>query len=163
HAVVGADVDPVRPDEPAGAPRVYEPPLLVEDDQRVRPPTEDEHALARVHRDADHLGEGPAFRKAFPALHHLVLDSMTAAPHGLSLAVGMTVHLTRGSARVQASPFSGAGPRRPVALWSPAPALGYPPHDYRRRTVSLVSGPNWRIDQGGDMSHGSYMPSRRQV
>ena len=137
HAVVGADEDPVGAHEGAGAPRVDEPAFLVEDDQGMRAAAEDEHALAGIDRDADHLGEGPAVREALPALHDLVLQPVTADRHDGSSFVRVTVHLTRGrspgnrgarsrlSRRAPAAgPVAGSRVRPGVFSWRPPEARG---------------------------------------
>ena len=124
-AVVGADEDPVRAHEGAGAPRVDEPAFLVEDDERMRAAAEDEHALAGIDRDADHLGEGPAGREALPALHDLVFEPVTADRHDRSSFVRVTVHLTRGA--VPRQPRERSRPRGMRRHAGPVPGSGVRP------------------------------------
>ena len=66
--VVGADRDPVRPDEEVLAPRADESALAVEDDDGMFASVEDEDPVARVGRDAGDFDESATHRAILPSL-----------------------------------------------------------------------------------------------
>ena len=81
HLVRVIDEDSVRPGEHPLPPRVEELPVLVEHDERVLPAAEDVDPIAGIDRDSRHLGERPAFGKAFPAFRHLELQTVVSLRH----------------------------------------------------------------------------------
>src|SRR5438876_7617116 len=72
--VIHGDVDAVRPDEIAFAPRFDELPVAVEDDDRMFAAIEGVHVVLAVRGHGDDLAKAPAGRQLFPLRRGFVTE-----------------------------------------------------------------------------------------